>query len=108
MVQFAIPESRTATLDRLLSGRSGRLTAKCTTTHGREALKLGRHTSYTSVIRLPKRLAIWIGVRKVQSDVGQRLVVVPSFALVVRATFRATSVRVCHHAKVGVSSRPQI
>ena len=31
VVQFAIPESRTATLGGLLSGRSGRLTAQCTT-----------------------------------------------------------------------------
>ena len=32
VVQFAIPESRTATLGRLLSGRSARLTANCITT----------------------------------------------------------------------------
>jgi len=32
VVQFAIPESRMATLDRHLSGRSARLTANCTTT----------------------------------------------------------------------------
>jgi len=31
-VQFEVPESRTATLGRLLSGRSGRLTAHCTIT----------------------------------------------------------------------------
>ena len=34
---YEIPESRTATLGRLLSGRSARLTANCTTTSGRSA-----------------------------------------------------------------------